>query len=448
MAPPAAPPGCAEVGSRSGGVAIPVARGGRRAMMRPSSSEPAMDPLALLHSRRPDGPLPGPLYGTPEAHAADLAGIWTQEWLLAAPSAALAEPGAYVTMQVGPYPVLAIRGRDGVARAFHNVCRHRGSRLCGEASGRTGRVVCPYHRWAYDLDGRLLWAKDMGEGFDRAGHGLLPVHCREGGGLVWVCLAAEAPDLAPLLAATARYAAPHRMEEMKVAHVSTIVERCDWKLTLENNRECYHCGANHPSLCRTFDEDPELVGSEDAEAAPAGRAHVERCEAAGLPSRYLLGPQGQWRLVRIPLVPGAVSYTLDGAAAVRGGIPGMPFPDAGTLLLFHYPNSWNHFLSDHTLHFRVLPRGPGETEVTTWWLVHRDAREGEDYDLGRLTEVWEATNAEDRHVVEETQRGVASPAFRPGPYSVRQEGGVRQFVDWYAGAMLRHAGGPRRLAAE
>jgi Rieske 2Fe-2S family protein len=88
-------------------------------------------------------------------------------------------------------------------------------------------------------------------------------------------------------------------------------------------------------------------------------------------------------------------------------------------------------LADHALSFRMLPISPSETMLTTKWLVHKDAVEGVDYDLKRLTEVWMATNDEDRRVCQENQIGVNSPAYEPAPYSSVQEGGVTQFVDWY-----------------
>ena len=125
-----------------------------------------------------------------------------------------------------------------------------------------------------------------------------------------------------------------------------------------------------------------------------------------------------------------------------------PFADAGSLLFFHYPNSWNHFLADHSIVFRVLPISATETEVTTKWLVHKDAVEGVDYDLANLTRVWIATNDEDRQVVEENQRGINSPAFVPGPYSKIQEDGVIQFVDWYCRTLTGRLGGGAALAAE
>jgi Rieske 2Fe-2S family protein len=408
---------------------------------------PQPDLFTQLLSRKPGTSLPRDFYVSPQAHEADLRHIWTREWVFAASAAEMPKAGAYVTLRIGDYPLIVVRGADGAFRAFHNTCRHRGSRICSAARGTLAKLVCPYHQWTYDLDGRLLWARDMGPDFDPGEHGLLPVHCDVAAGMVFVCLADSAPDFAPVKAAADRYTAPHRLSELKVAHQSTIIEKGNWKLVMENNRECYHCAGSHPALCRTFDDDPDLVGGEDSLSSPQGRAHVERCEAAGLPSRYILGPDEQWRLVRIPFVGDAVSYTMDGKAAAPL-IPGMPFANAGSLLFFHYPNTWNHFLSDHVLNFRVLPIGPTETEVQTTWLVHRDAVEGRDYDLTRLTEVWIATNDEDRRVVEENQIGIASPAYRPGPYSARQESGVIQFIEWYARTMVRSITGKALLAAE
>src|SRR3546814_18449359 len=77
-----------------------------------------------------------------------------------------------------------VRGADGVVRAFHNTCRHRGSRICQKDRGSAARLVCPYHQWTYDLEGRLLFARDMGPAFDTSAHGLKPVHCETVAGYI------------------------------------------------------------------------------------------------------------------------------------------------------------------------------------------------------------------------------------------------------------------------
>jgi Rieske 2Fe-2S family protein len=138
---------------------------------------------------------------------------------------------------------------------------------------------------------------------------------------------------------------------------------------------------------------------------------------------------------------------MDTKPAVAKNLGRVALQDAGTLLKFHYPTTWNHFLPDHSITFRVTPVSPTETQVTTTWLVHKDAVEGVDYDLKRLTEVWEHTNDEDRVVVENNQKGINSPVYQPGPYSPIEETGVAQFVDWYAETLERSLT-PTRLAAE
>jgi len=406
------------------------------------------DILSLLMSRRPGYSLPQAFYTDADVFQADMKNIWHREWIFALPSAELPKTGNYVTLQIGAYSVIVVRGSDGQIRSFHNSCRHRGSRICSSAKGSSPKLVCPYHQWTYELDGKLLWAREMGPDFKPADHGLKPVHCADVSGMVFICLADVAPDISELKAKAAQYLGPHDLSNLKVAHQSTIIEKGNWKLVLENNRECYHCSGSHPSLCRTFSDDPHIVGGGDAAGSNMGQAHIDRCEAAGLPSKYHIHESEQWRFVRIPFLADAVSYTMDGKAAVNRRVGKMPFDNAGSCLFFHYPNSWNHFLSDSVLTFSVLPVGPMETRVTTTWLVHKDAEEGKDYDLKRLTEVWEHTNDEDRQIVEENQIGILSPAYEPGPYSPVQESGVIQFIDWYsrtleAGLMRRF-----RVAAE
>jgi Rieske 2Fe-2S family protein len=407
-----------------------------------------IDLLNLLNQRRAWHSLPRPFYGDSDLHEADLDLIWSGSWIFVASSAELPKAETVLSVQVGRAAIVLARAKDGIVRAFHNSCRHRGSRLCSAHKATVPKLVCPYHQWTYDLDGKLLWARDMGPDFKAHDHGLQPVHCREIQGMVYVCLAERPADLSGLEAQASRYLAPHDPANLKVAFQSRIIENANWKLVLENNRECYHCAGNHPGLCVTFPDDPNLVGADDSTTSNIGLAHVGRCEAAGLPAKYVIAPNDQWRFVRIPFIGSAVSYTLDGKAAVKQKLGTVPFADAGSCLYFHYPNTWSHYLSDHVLNFRVLPIGPRETEVTTTWLVHKEAVEGVDYDLKRLTEVWLATNDEDRRIVEENQKGIDSPGYVPGPYSPVQESGVYQFVDWYCRTLRDNLPAPALLAAE
>ncbi len=392
-------------------------------------SQPISD---LIAQHKPGHGLPQAFYTSAEVFAEDMETIFYRDWLYAIPACALEKAGSYQRLRIGAYDVVVVRDNQGNIRAFHNSCRHRGSVICTSSQGRVAKLTCPYHQWTYGLDGKLVWARDMGADFDPSQHSLKPVHCRVVSGLVYICLAADAPDFEAFASTVTPYLGVHDLSDAKVAFQSTIIENGNWKLVWENNRECYHCAGNHPDLCRTYPEDPSITGvSPDGTFPEKVENHFNRLEGAGAPSRFQIAPDGQFRIARMPLLDGAESYTLDGKIAVQKRLGRVPFLDAGTLLLFHYPTTWNHFLTDHSITFRVTPISPMETEVQTTWLVHKDAVEGVDYDLKNLTTVWEHTNDEDRRVVEHNQQGICSPAYEPGPYSTLHEDGVIQFVNWY-----------------
>lgn len=409
------------------------------------------DILAQLMSRKPAHSLARPFYTDPDYFDADMRHIWFKDWIYACAAAEMPKTGSYVTFQLGHAPVLIVRGADGEIRAFHNTCRHRGSRVCLAEKGTAAKLTCPYHQWTYNLDGTLVYARDMKEGFDASKHGLKPIHCTTVAGIVFICLADEAPDRDAFRAQAERYIEPHDVANLKVALTRTITEKGNWKLVMENNRECYHCAGSHPSLCRVYPEDPSMTGIiEEGDDNSAIAQHLRKMQAANMPGEFYLEPDGQWRFARIPFVGDTCSYTMDGKPAVSRRVGRVPMDDAGSLLFFHYPNSWNHFLADHVILFRILPVTPTESTVTTTWLVHKDAEEGKDYDLARLVAVWDETNDEDRRIVEDNQRGIMSPAYEPGPYSEVQESGVIQFIDWYADTLTRRLTGrrPTAVAAE
>ncbi|MET3599485.1 aromatic ring-hydroxylating dioxygenase subunit alpha [Martelella mangrovi] len=393
--------------------------------------------LEQLQNRRDGFSLAQPFYTDPDIFRIDMENFYYREWLFVGHDCELSRPGNYMTVQVGEYSVILTRARDKKIRALHNACRHRGSRVCSAEKGTSAKLVCPYHQWTYDLDGTLQFVRHMGEDFDKSKFSLKPIHCESIEGYIFICLADVAPDIEPLRQKIAPYLAPHNIPETKVAFKSSIIEKGNWKLVWENNRECYHCAANHPELCRTYPEAASVTGVQGMMDDPEILAHWAHCEQAGLEARFFLSPDGQFRVTRMPLIDGAESYTMSGKPAVKknmgektgaGGI--------GALLLFHYPTTWNHFLGDHAISFRVIPRGPQETEVTTTWLVPKDAVEGIDYDVEDLTHVWTFTNDQDRQIVEENARGIRSPAYEPGPYSTEDEGGVMQFVEWYVNTSI------------
>ena len=289
--------------------------------------------------------------------------MFASHWIFVATIAEIPEPGDFVTVEIGSYSIIVVHDDDGV-RALHNVCRHRGARVLLEPRGSVGNLVCGYHQWTYATDGALLHAADQPAGFDSSCFGLKRVNVRTVDGLIFICLADDPPsDFDDVAARIAPYFTAHQLHRMKVAAQEDIIEQGNWKLVMENNRECYHCEGNHPELTRTFFPTygyaPDKIPSPAPQRARAlcrGRSRTRK----GLhPARYAVRrdrgtddrpPASESNGKRWTAV--GESYTRDGSAACRRLVGELDNPRMGRLTLHTQPNSWMHFLvrSRHHLH--------------------------------------------------------------------------------------------------
>ena len=380
-----------------------------------------------LQSRRAGHALPQELYTSEEAFRFDLTAIFGRHWVLAGLECELPEPGSAQGLTVGTSPVVLVRDRAGQIRGFHNSCRHRGAMVCSAGRSQRPVLVCPYHQWSYDLSGRLVSARRMQESFDKADHALQPIAVRNVAGVLYVCLAEAPPPFDSFAEGLAPLLRPHHLSHAKLAHEAVFVERGNWKLVMENARECYHCSARHPDLALTFPTEvrAHFDGDEDGRVAQ----FEARMQASGLPVGPTLGDW--WQAIRFPLNEGVVSMTMDGRHAVRRLMAEQEGGDIGSVRFAAEPNSFCHALADHVFVFTAEPTGPQETLVTTRWYVHREAVEGVDYQLENLVALWLTTNRQDIELVENNQRGVNSIGYRPGPYSEEAEALVGRFTDWY-----------------
>ncbi|WP_321345133.1 aromatic ring-hydroxylating dioxygenase subunit alpha [Breoghania sp.] len=416
--------------------------------------------MDMLRRRTPGYSLDAPLYTSAAAHDLDMDLIFHRHWIFVGVTPDVPEPGDVMTVEVGQSSVLIICGEDQEIRAFHNVCRHRGARLLSGPKGTVGNIVCSYHGWTYGETGELLFAEHMGPDFDRSCHGLKPVHLRTLAGLIFICLADDAPDDFDRMAQDiAPYIAPHDLTNAKVAHSWDLIEDGNWKLTMENNRECYHCAGNHPELTVPLQEygfgfSPDEL--DDYRKADVAKYQDEldvayaRWAAMGLPSEELenlAAPTG-YRTQRLVLMGAGESHTLDTRRACNKLLGSFTDARLGGLSLWTHPNSWHHFMADHAVTFMCMPLGPDRTLVRTKWLVHKDAVEGVDYDLENLTRVWTMTNRQDADLVALAHSGIAQPAYEAGPYSQFTESFVESFCQWYGARIAAGLGQSLTLVDE
>ena len=303
--------------------------------------------------------------------------------------------GAFVRRDVANASVLIVGdGRSGV-RAFHNVCRHRGTRLCDGHQGTfPGSIQCPYHAWTYDLDGRLIGAPMMDdvEGFDRAEYPLRRVPCELWDGHVFINLSAASVPLRDQLGDLPARFAPWRMSELRRVHRVEYDVRANWKLIVQNYNECLHCPVIHPLLTQMH----HYLG------------------AANVPSTdtYCGGAMG--------FREGIETLSTDGKRR-RAVLPGLG-PDERAVVNYFavYPNLLLTLHPDYMLTVGIWPLAPDLTRLVSEWHFHPDeiARPGFVYQ--DAVEFWDITNREDWRISERSQQGISSRGYTPGPYSNRE----------------------------
>jgi Rieske 2Fe-2S family protein len=394
--------------------------------------------------------LPRELYVSDAAFQFDTQVMLKSVWLYACTAAHVKNPGDFFLFELAHNSIIIVRGRDNEIRAFWNSCRHRGARICLEQRGRTPRLTCPYHQWTYGLDGKLLAARSMAADFDKKDHGLYPVALENIGGLIFICMHDDPPPIDRVKADIADQISNYNVEKLKVVVQDDYVEDANWKLVMENNRECYHCDAGHPELIsvlgtygfgKGLPEDGEGDIVDDHAYDTMVEAKRNEWKALGIFRELVEFPEGWWhRIARLPLANGAVTQSIDGKLACRKLIGPFKQPESSSLSVWTQPNSWHHFCCDHVVTFSLTPLSADKTLLRTSWLVHEDAVEGVDYNPEHLAALWRATNEQDGHFSMINHQGINSDGYAQGPYAI-EEKLVEDFKDFYvsrARAALAH----------
>ena len=201
----------------------------------------SMDQIAAMR------PVPAGRYTDPRFHDLEMEHLWRRTWLHAGHVSELPDNGSYKLFEKVGLSIIISRGGDGEARAFHNICRHRGSALLLEPKGNARRFVCPYHAWGYDFEGRLKSVPEQQDFpcLDKAEHGLIPVRCEVWRGMIYLNLDQHAEPLADFLAPMATQMEDFPLEEMEVKQWITVEMPCNWKVAYDNFLEIYHVNTVH-----------------------------------------------------------------------------------------------------------------------------------------------------------------------------------------------------------
>jgi phenylpropionate dioxygenase-like ring-hydroxylating dioxygenase large terminal subunit len=396
-------------------------------------SAPTLDLAPLIGQHLPGHALGREFYTDPQIFERDMDRIIFRHWFCAAHASSVPRPGDFLVVNLGSESVIIVRTQDQEIRALLNVCRHRGSLICTARSGHApaGRFTCPYHAWTYDLNGRLVAARQLPEAFDRDHLGLRSLAVQVVGGLVFTTFAERPLDFAPAEEAVSKATRLHGWAKAKVAHREMYTIKANWKLAMENYMECYHCQPAHAEFSKRHVyarpakqcEQLEQAGRRRAEALGIFLADIDQYGCAAKPGSESVS------VFRSALHDGVASATPDGQPIAR--LMGDFSEHDGNSTYFDVgPLSDFLAYADHGVIYRFIPRAVDNTEMEVIWLVHEDAAQGRDYDVERLTWLWHTTSVEDKRIVELNQAGVNSRFFQPGPYSL-QEPYARRFVDWY-----------------
>jgi Rieske 2Fe-2S family protein len=368
----------------------------------------------------PDTPaftLPARYYTSPEIFQAEMERFFFHSWICAGRAESTPQPGDYFLRNFAGESLILTRDAAGGIRAFFNVCRHRGTRICTAPEGTfAGRIACPYHGWTYALDGSLLGAPHMEQpGFSRADYPLRAIATDVWDGHIFLHCGPDRQSLAAQISGLPEKFSAWRMEELRLGRRITYDVRANWKLIVSNYNECLHCPFIHPTLNRLTD----YMGA-DNEAPARG---------------YIGGSMG--------FRTGTETMSTDGLRR-RDYLPGLD--DAQRRMVCYYAILPNLLLSlhpDYMMTHTLWPQAVDRTEVVCEWHFSPDEMAKANFQAGDAIEFWDQTNRQDWTIVEQSQAGIQSRGYSPGPYSSREE-----LLRAFDAMILEESGDPTGLSPQ
>ena len=398
---------------------------------RPVAAGGFTDERTYRHTRAPverAATLIPDAYTSPEFFALEQQKVFTTSWIAVGCTSEIDETGSCIVADVAGRSVIVTRDHHGRLRAFHNVCRHRATKLLEAGQrhvGRHNRIRCPYHGWAYGLDGACLgtplfecsdvpvghegvFDTSGTHGFDRADHGLLPVNVDCWGFLVFVTLHPDPVPLARQLGDLPQRFAGYRLEQWAPQRRRSYDVTANYKLIGENFMEYYHLPWVHPELVKV-----------------SRLSHHHRWQ----------GPGMYTGMCTTPISPSTDAGGWDGLPPLR--TLGEQDATSGRFVWL-FPNTAIVVLPNHAFVLFNRPTGPASTVEHAVILAHPDSLTQPDTDevLDRLEAFWDLVNRQDLDIVQRVQEGVSNPAYRGGRMCYRFEEPLHRFQNMIIDRMV------------
>ena len=340
--------------------------------------------------------LPEKYYVSDEMFAREKQRIFNNKWTCVGHHNRIPDPGDYFVQELFGESLIILRDKERKVRAFYNVCRHRGTRICEAAEGKfSGSIQCSYHAWTYNLDGKLIGAPFMKDVQDFHWEDFplrsVPLNIWEGFIFLNLSLDSSAPPIEETFAPMGDRLSKWNMNSLKPNGRMAYDVASNWKYIFQNFNECYHCPTIHPLLNKLTN----YTGAEND-------------------------------LSDGPFLGGFMQLTGGDSMTVTGRSCSLPL---GYLSLedqkrgYYYtllPNLLLNIHPDYVMYHVLFPQAPGRTRIVSEWLFSPDAFGHADFHPEDAVDFWHETNLQDWHVCELSQLGVSSQGYTPGWYTPRE----------------------------
>lgn len=369
-------------------------------------------------------------YRLPEFFDIEKTQVFARNWVVVGPAERVKNPGDIMVVEVAGQSVLITRDDSQELRAFYNVCRHRGTRLCEKSGAVKKHIVCPYHGWGYNLKGECIGTPLFDKGanrreiemhdmshlkkFDKKDYGLLPVQVAQWGMLVFVCLNGNdlanrntpAPPLSAVVGDLPQRLANYRLDEWVVLREKTYEINCNWKLLFENAVEYYHLPWVHQRLAKT-----------------SKVSDHHRWQGTGMYCGICTSP---------------VTATDDSGWLEMKNLPGLSETENNSGYFFGlFPNVIIFIMPSHAFVINAKPQAVDFTIEDTWLMAHPDCvSDASDSAIENTMGFWDEVNLEDVDICQRVQQGISTQAYAGGRMCYHFEEPVHRFQNMVIDAML------------